>query len=117
MRRMGSARYVINEKGFVRGKIVELLHPANGIVRHGGNQVPSRVAKVGIDGGGVGEQVRLPLAGTTADEAEEIFKAQTDRPLVERACLARLEVGRVVVLAKPGRPEPLSRRIVPTAAT
>jgi hypothetical protein len=45
--------------------------------------------------------VRLPLAGVSADKAEEIIEAHPVGPLIERPGLARLERGRVVVLAEP----------------
>src|SRR5262245_24167375 len=60
------------------------------------------------------------LIGVTTDEAIEIVKAHTCRPLVEGPGLAGLEFRSVVVLAEPGRPvavilEDLSdRRLVPS---
>ena len=78
----------------------------------------SGIAHVGIDRRGVAEQVRLPLAGVTADEAIEVLEAHAGRPLIERAGLARLPVRRVVVLAEPGRAvavvqqDPADRRVV-----
>src|SRR5215831_20168239 len=57
---------------------------------------------VRIDRGCLPEQIRLPLARVAADEAVKILETHTDRPLVERPGLARLEVGRVVVLTEPG---------------
>src|SRR5215469_13470778 len=58
---------------------------------------------LGINRGGVAEQVWLPLAGIAANEAIEVFKVHTARPLVKRADLARCPVGRVVIFAKPRR--------------
>ena len=72
---------------------VDVIHPRNGIVRHGGGQVPARLADVGIDRGGVAEEVRLPLAGVATDESVEVFEAHADRPLIERPGLARLKGG------------------------
>ncbi len=71
---------------------------------YGRGQVPFRIADVGIDRRGVAEEVRLPLASVSADEAVEVLEAHADRPLVERPVLARLEHRRVVVLAEPRCP-------------
>ena len=98
---MGAAGDVIDQERFFGGDLVELSHPADGVVGHGRGEIPARLADVGIDGRGVAEQVRLPLAGVTADEPVEILEAHARRPLVERPGLARHEGRRVVILAKP----------------
>ena len=46
-------------------------------------------------------QRRLPLIHVAAHEAVEVVEAQPARPAIERPDLARLPVGRVVVLAEP----------------
>ena len=101
MRRVGAAGNVVAEERLIRGNLVELIHPFDGIVRHGSGQVPARLAHVGINRRGVTEEVRLPLAGVAADEPVEILEAHADGPLVEWTDLARSEGRRVVVLAEP----------------
>src|SRR5215831_16424374 len=53
MWRMRRARRVVNEEWQRRIEVVELRHPVDGVVRHGGNQVPSGVAEEGADRRGV----------------------------------------------------------------
>ncbi len=101
MRRVGAAGNVVAEERLARINLVEFVQPVDGVVRHGGGQVPARLADVGINRRGVAEQVRLPLAGVAADEPVEILEAHADRPLVERPDLAGREGRRVVVLAEP----------------
>jgi len=103
VRRVSAARHVIHEERLLRIERVDPPHPVDGVVGHGGGEVPARLADIGVDGSGVAEQVRLPLARVAADEAVEIVEPHAGRPLVERAGLARLERRRVVVLAEPGR--------------
>src|SRR5262249_57074095 len=89
------------------------------IIRYRRDQVPAWLADVRVDGRRVAEEVRLPLVGVATEEAVEIIEAHTSRPLIEWPGLARLELRRVVVLTKPGRPVALvleyfaDRRLVP----
>ena len=103
MRRVRRARRVVDEPGPLRvgrGLRADVL---DAVVRHRGDQVPARLAVVGMDRRGVAEEVaRLPLAGVAADEAVEIVVALSDRPMVERSLRARLPDRDVVVLAEPG---------------
>ena len=69
--------------------VVQLLHPVNGVIGHGGGQVPAGIADVRIYSRSVAEQVWLPLAGVTADEAIEVLEAHADRPLIEWTGLTR----------------------------
>ena len=101
MRRMGGARHVIDEPRLAGRDLLELLDVLDGLVGHRRLQVPAGIALEGIDGRRIAEQVRLPLAGVAADKAVEIIEAHTVGPLIERPGLARLERGRVVVLAEP----------------
>ena len=101
MRRMGCAGHVIDKERLVRRDLLELLHVLDGLVGHGRLQVPAGIALEGIDGRRVAKQVRLPLAGVAADKTVKIFESHAVGPLIERPCLARLERGRVVVLAEP----------------
>jgi hypothetical protein len=55
-----------------------------------------------LDGFGAVEEGWMPLVGVTADEAVEVFEAETCGPEVKRPGLARLPVGDVMVLAIPG---------------
>ena len=103
MRRVCAARYVVDEERLVGRDRLELLHVLDRVVGHRRGQIPAGIALEGVDGGRVAEQVRLPLAGVAADEAEEIVEAHAGRPLIEGAGLARLIEGRVVVLAEPRR--------------
>ncbi len=101
MRRVRAARHVIDEERFVGRDLFELLHILDRLVGHGSGKVPAGAALKGVDSRRVSEQVRLPLAGVTADEAVEILEAQSVRPLVERPCLGCLIERCVVVLAEP----------------
>src|SRR5580700_7243255 len=101
MRSMGATGYVVEEELFLRIEVIHLLQILNGIVRHRRRQVPAWLPNVGIDSGGVAEQVGLPLAGVAANEAVEILETHPDGPLLERAKLTCLIGGRVVVLAEP----------------
>ncbi len=92
----------MDEEGLRRVDLVQHLDVADRVVRHGRGQVPGRISHVWIDGGGVAEQVRLPLARVAADEPVEVLEAQADRPAIEWTGLAGLEGRRVVVLAEPG---------------
>ena len=119
VRRVDGAGHVVDEERLLRVDRGDALHVLDRIVGHRRDQVPARLAEVGVDRRGVAEQVRLPLVGVAADEAVEVVEAHAGRPLVERPGLARLELRRVVVLAEPGRPvavvlEDLAdRRLVP----
>ncbi len=105
VRRVRSTRGIIAEEGLARVDLVDLVHPVDGVVGHGGDQVPGtrRFAAEGIDLRGVAEEIRLPLVGVAADEAVKVVEAHADRPLVERPDLAGTVDGSVVLLAEPGR--------------
>ena len=107
MRRVCTARHVINEERFVRRNLLELFHVLDRIVSHRCRQIPTGLPLKRIDGRRVAEQVRLPLAGVAADEPVKILEAHTDRPLMERTRLARLIKWRVVILAEPRRRIPV----------
>ena len=103
VRRMRAARRVVDEEGQVRLDLVQLVQPVDGVVRHGGDQVPARLAVIGMDRRGVAEQIaRLPLAGVAANEAIEVVEAHARSANGRRARPARLPGRRVVVLAEPG---------------
>ena len=89
MRRVRGAGNVVEEERLARISLVDPVHPVNGVVGHGGDEVPGsrRLALEGIDLGGVAEEVRLPLVGVTANEPVEVIEAHADGPLVERADL------------------------------
>src|SRR5262249_11936246 len=97
------ARHVVAEERFVRLNGVELFHPANGIISHGGDQVPFRFTDVRTDSRGIAEYVGLPLAGVAAEEPIEVLKTHANGPQIERPSQARLEDRRVVGLPVPGR--------------
>ncbi len=102
VRRVGAARCVIKEEGLIRGEFIELVHVVDGVVRHRSDQVPARLAHIGMDRGGVANEIaRLPLVGFAAHEAVEIIEPHADGPLIEWTGLTGLERGRVVILAKP----------------
>src|SRR4030095_8736197 len=84
MRRMRSARNVIDQERFLRRKLLELLHVLDGLIGHGGLHVPGGIVQKWIDGRRVAIQIRLPLAGVATDEAPEVFEAHSVWPLVER---------------------------------
>ena len=98
---MGGAWHVIDEERFVGRDLLELLHVLDGLVGHRSLQVPAGIAEERIDRRRIAEQVRLPLAGVAADKSIKIIEAHSVGPLIERPGLARLERGRVVVLAEP----------------
>src|SRR5271165_1863317 len=104
VRRMGSAGYVIDKERLIRRDLLQLLHVLDGLVGHGGCEIPARVALEGKDRGRVAIEVRLPLARVAADEAIEIVEAHSNRPLIERPGLGRLIGWRVMVLAEPRGP-------------
>ena len=83
MRCVRTAWHVINEERFVRRDLLELFHVLDRIVSHRCRQIPTRLPLKRIDGRSVAEQVRLPLAGITADEPVKILETHADRPLVE----------------------------------
>ena len=113
MRRVRSARHVIDEEWLLGRDRLDLLHVLDRLVGHGRGQVPARLALEGVDGRRIAEQVRLPLAGVTADEAIEILETHAVRPLVEGPGLGRLVERRVVILAKPRGRVPVSFRMAP----
>ena len=101
VRRMGGARYVVDEPRLARRDLLELLHVLDRLVRHRRLEVPAGIVQEGIDSGGIAEQVWLPLARITSYETVEVVEAHSIRPLIERSGLARLVKGRVVVFAEP----------------
>ena len=125
MRRMRGARHVVEEDRLAGIGLVDAVHPVDGVVGHGGDQVPgwllagdgpdlrlwirsihlqgALMANPRIDLRGVAEQVRSPLVGIATDEAVEIIEAHAVRPLSERPGLAGLVRRCVVILAEPRR--------------
>ena len=101
MRRVRSARHVIDEEWLLGGDRLDLLHVLDRLVGHRRGQVPARLPLEGVDGRRIAIEVRLPLAGVTADEPIEILEAHAVRPLVEGPGLGRLVERRVVILAEP----------------
>src|SRR5262245_37200709 len=101
MRRMRGTRDVIDKPWLAGSDLFELLDVLDGLIRHRRFQVPAGIIEEGIDGGCVAEEVWLPLARVTANEAIEIIEAHSVGPLIERSGLARLIEGRVVVFAEP----------------
>ena len=101
VRRVASAGHVVEEERLVGRRGIELLHVADGLVRHVGGEVVAGLADPRKDLGVVLEQVRRPLVGLAAHEAVEVIEAHPRRPLVEGAGDAVLEGRRVVVLAEP----------------
>ena len=101
VRRVRAARHVVDEERLVGRQRVHAIHVVDGFVGHRRGQVPAGLALERVDLRRVAEEVRLPLVGVAADEAVEVLEAHADGPLVERACLAGLELRRVVVLAEP----------------
>jgi hypothetical protein len=103
MRRVHRTRSKLDQEGLIRRQRVDAIDIVDGFVGHRRHQVPAGLSDIGIDRRGVLDQVaRLPLVGVAAHEAVEIFKAHAGRPLIERAGLAGLIFGGVVVLAEPG---------------
>jgi hypothetical protein len=101
MRRVSGARHVIDEPRLAGRDLLQLFHILDGLVGHCRFEIPTGIVEKGIDRRRIAEQVRLPLARITADEAVEIIEAHSVRPLIERPGLARLIKRRVVVLAEP----------------
>src|SRR5262245_10218004 len=102
--RMHRAWNVVNEEWLVWVDRGDAIHVFDRIVGHRCDKVPIRFTDVRVDRRRIAEKIWLPLISVTTDEAIEIVKAHTCRPLVEGPGLARLEFRRVVVLAEPGRP-------------
>jgi hypothetical protein len=75
MRRVRAARYVIDEPRLGGRELLQLLHVLDRLVGHGCGQVPAGMALEGENRCRVAEQVRLPLARITADEAVEVIEA------------------------------------------
>src|SRR5438046_3007028 len=101
VRRVRAARYVVNEEGLLGRDRLDLLHVLDRFVGHGGGEIPARLALERVDRRRIAEQIRLPLAGVTADEAIEVLEANAVRPLVEGPGLRCLIERRVVILAEP----------------
>ncbi len=92
VRRMCAARRVVDHERPVRLHLVQHPDALNGLVGHGGDQVPAGMAEIGLDRCGVAEQiVGLPLAGVVADEPVIVVKAfdRPGRPVGEGPGLAR----------------------------
>ena len=102
MRRMCGAGRVIKEERLVRGHGLLGADPFDGLVGHVVVEVVVRVAQVWLHGLGPVEDRGPPLVGLRPDESVELLEAQAGGPEIERACLAGLPVGHVVVLAEPG---------------
>ena len=79
----------MKEERHRRIEVVQLVEPADGIVRHPRDQVPTRMADIGIDCRGIAKQhSRFPLIGIAADEAIEVLKPHSRGPLIKRSRLA-----------------------------
>ena len=102
VRRVRAARRVVDEERQRRIDVVDLFHPADGLVGHRGREVPPGIADEGRDRRGVAGEHRFPLAAVTGVEPIEVIETHAGRPLSERAGLAGLERRRIVVLAVPG---------------
>ena len=90
VRRMRPARRVVDEERLLRRQCVQLLHVADRLVRHGGDQVEALLGLERIDLRRVAEEIaRRPLARVAAHEAVEIVEAHAGGPLVERPRHAR----------------------------
>ncbi len=101
MRRMGRARRVVLQPGFVgrdRAKHADALDGAVG-------QVLVKVVVLGVMGGfdrfDVLDERRRPLVGIAADEAVEVLEPESGRPQVVRTGLTAVPIGNVVILAVP----------------
>ena len=103
VRRVRSARRVLDEDRPARVGLVDARHPVDRVIGHRSDQVPgtSRLAEERIDLRGVAEQVRLPLVRVAADETVEVLEAHAGGPLVERTDLAGRERRHVVIFAEP----------------
>ena len=103
VRRVRRARRVVDEPGPFRVGRGLRLDVLDRVVGHRRDEVPARLAVVGMDRRGVAVEVaRLPLARIAADKAVEIVVALTDRPVGERPLRTRLPGRHIVVLAEPG---------------
>jgi len=99
---MGGPRHVVGQKGLVRRHGVLRLDPGDGMIR----QVPVEDVVLVVVRRFYWfrpfEEGRPPLVGLGAEEAVEILKPEVRRPEIERAGLAGLPVGDVVILSIPG---------------
>ncbi|MGX1344090.1 hypothetical protein AB7M73_009350 [Bradyrhizobium japonicum] len=101
MRRMGTARHVVDEERLLGRRRVQSVHVVDGVIRHVGDEVVAGLADPWKNLARVAEKVRRPLVGLAAHEAVEIFESHSDRPLVERPGRA-VQIGwGVMVLAEP----------------
>ena len=103
MRCVRRAGRVIGEERLVGRHGVLHAQPGDRLVSHVCVEVVVGIVVRRLDRPRVLDERRRPLIGVAADEAIEIFKAEADRPKIERTRLARLPVGHVVVLAEPRR--------------
>jgi Carbohydrate-binding module 48 (Isoamylase N-terminal domain) len=76
MRRVCGTGDIVDEERLGGIDLVQHFHVRDSVVRHGGYQIPARFAHVGIDLGGVAEEVGLPLAGVATDEAVKVPHAE-----------------------------------------
>ena len=102
VRGVGGARRVVEEEGLLRGDGLLGADPLHGPVGEIVVEVIVRIFEIGLDRLRPLDRRRPPLVGVAADEAEEVLEAEAGRPEIERPGLARLPIGDVVVLAKPG---------------
>src|SRR6478609_9377395 len=75
----------------------------DGVICHTSDHVVSRLFAPRKDLRGVAKQEWRPLIRLATHEAVEILKTHSSRPLAKRSSGAVLIIGRVVVLAEPGR--------------
>src|SRR5215469_12771034 len=101
MRSMSPAWNVIDEEWLIRCDGIDAVHVFDGIIGHRRRQIPARMTDVGINIGGVAEQIRLPLIRIAPDKAVKVFKAHAVRPLIKWTSLASLECRRIVIFAEP----------------
>ena len=102
MRGVSGARRVVEEEGLLRGHRLLGADPLHCPVSEVVVEVVIGVVEIGLDRLRPLDRRRPPLVGVAADEAEEVLEAEAGRPEIERPGLARLPIGNVVVLSKPG---------------
>ena len=102
MRRVGRARRVVLQPGFVGRDGVEHADPLDAAV----GQVLVEVVVLGVMGRldrfDVLDDRRRPLVGIAADEAVEVLEPESGRPEVVGTGLTSMPIGNVVILAVPG---------------
>jgi len=103
VRRMGAAGSVVQEERLLGRCCVQLAHVADGVVSHGGCEIPSRLVDPRENLRVVLEQKGSPLTGFTADESVKIVEPHPRGPLIKRTGGADLKRWGIVVFTEPGR--------------